>query len=397
VPFTERHLMDLRLSLVRRYLAKEASMIDLCMEYNINPKTGHKWVARFFEGGTPNLVDRSRAPHSQPYAVAEDVVVRVLELRQRHPSWGPKKLRAWLLQHEPKQSWPAASTIGDLLLRRGLIEPRRPASRRPYATPPAAAWTEPNVVWCADFKGWIRVGHEACHPLTITDGYSRYLLRCHGMRETRTLPVQQQFEASFREYGMPLRLRTDNGSPFASKGVGGLSRLSVGWVKLGITPERIVPGKPQQNGRHERMHRTLKAETMRPGASQWDSQQKAFDRFRQEYNHDRPHEALGQKTPGSLYVPSLRRMPDEPTDPVYPPHFVVRRVGKKGCVHWNCGEPSVGVVLAQELVGFEPLAQDRYQLWFGPVYLGLLLEKPKGKHTLIKNLLPTLPSLDATP
>jgi putative transposase len=380
--------MDLRLTLVRRYLAKEASMLALCAEYNVSPKTGHKWLARFNEGGVPNLVDRSRAPHAQPNALADDVVVRVLELRQQRPSWGPKKLRAWLQEHEPTQRWPAASTIGELLLRRGLVAPRRPATRRPCAVPPAASWTAPNIVWCADFKGWARIKTEACHPLTITDGYSRYLLRCDALRDPRTEPVREAFTASFREFGLPFRIRTDNGSPFASKGLGGLSRLSVWWIKLGITPERIVPGRPQQNGRHERMHRTLKAATMHPMAASWAAQQKAFDRFRHEYNHERPHEALGQKTPASLYVPSERRAPSEPTDPVYPSHFITRRPFKNGAVNWNYGQPVLGTVLTHELVGFEPIADGRFQLWFGPIYLGLLLEKPKGKHSLIKNVLP---------
>jgi transposase InsO family protein len=323
------------------------------------------------------------------------MVMRVLELRQRHASWGPKKLRAWLQRHEPTRRWPAASTIGELLLRRGLVTPRRPATRRPYAIPPAAAWTAPNIVWCADFKGWARISSQACHPLTITDGFSRYLLRCDALHDPRTEPVRQAFAASFREYGLPLRIRTDNGSPFASKTVGGLSRLSVWWVKLGVTPERIVPGCPQQNGRHERMHRTLKAATMRPMATSWTAQQKAFDRFRHEYNHDRPHEALDQRTPASIYTPSLHRFADEPTDPVYPPHFVARRPDKKGVVHWNCGYAILGTVLAHELVGFEPVADGRFQIWFGPIYLGLLLEKPKGKHSLIKNLLPPSSSPDA--
>jgi len=380
--------MDLRLSLVRRYLAKEASMLALCAEYNVSPKTGHKWVARFMEGGAPNLVDRSRAPHTQPNAVSEDVVTRVLELRQKHDDWGPKKLRGWLCENEPTRRWPAASTIGEMLSRRGLVTPRRPAARRPCVSPPAAAWVEPNIVWCADFKGWARIKTEACFPLTITDGFSRYLLRCDALREPRTEPVRDAFTASFREFGLPLRIRTDNGAPFASKGLGGLSALSVWWVKLGITPERIVPGKPQQNGRHERMHRTLKAATMQPMASSWPAQQKAFDRFRHEYNHERPHEALGQKAPARSYVPSSRRLPPEPSDPVYPAHFVTRRPNKLGVIAWNYGQPVLGKVLAHELVGFEPVAEGRLQLWFGPVYLGLLVEKPKGKHLLIKNLLP---------
>ena len=367
-------------------------MTALAAAYGIDPKTGHKWVARFLEGGVPNLVDRSRAPHTQARALPDDVVERVLDLRRRHPTWGPKKLRAYLQAHAPALRCPAASTVGELLERHGLVRarPRRP--RTPHPAPPPAAFTAPNVVWCADFKGWFRVGGRPCHPLTVSDGASRYLLCCQGFDRPGGEPVRRAFEATFRQYGLPLRLRTDNGAPFAANAVGGLSRLAVWWVKLGVLPERIEPGRPQQNGRHERMHRTLGAETARPPERSFEAQQQAFDRFRKEYNDERPHEALGQATPASAYAPSPRAMPrGELPDPLYPPEFEARRVHENGSIGWHYGSPVLGAVLGHELVGLEPVGDGRWQLWFGPVYLGLLLEKAKGKHQVLKNLPPPPP------
>ncbi len=333
----------------------------------------------------PALVDRSRAPRLHPQATPAPVVARLVELRKRFPTWGPKKLRAWLMVREPEQYWPSESTIGALLKREGLVQPRPKRRRTPYATQPLAAATDPNYVWCADFKGAFRVGGKYCHPLTITDACSRYLIRCEAFDGEQYEPTRAVFESAFREYGKPLRIRTDNGSPFASKAPGGLSRLSVWWVKLGILPERIEPGKPQQNGRHERMHRTLKQETARPAHPTKAEQQAAFDSFRVEYNNERPHEALGQQTPASRYEPSQWPL-TEPEDPIYPDDFEVRRVHKEGTMRWRYGKLNVSAVLAHEVVGLEPLDNGHWQLWFGPIYLGLLKEGAKSKHQLIKNL-----------
>jgi transposase InsO family protein len=307
-----------------------------------------------------------------------EVAEALLELRRKHPLWGPKKLKAVLMRREPQQRWPALSTIGELLRRAGLTqEARQRRQRVPVATQPFAACTAPNVVWCADFKGKFRVGRTYCHPLTISDGYSRFLVRCQALEGEKLAPVRENFERAFREYGLPLRIRTDNGTPFASRGVAGLSRLSVWWVKLGIIPERIEPGKPQQNGRHERLHRTLKAHTERTASL--DTQQIALDEFRAHYNNERPHEALQQRTPSDVYVPSTRSLSADPGDPEYPEEFLVRRVKSTGAFKFNTTLVPMGSVLGGEAIGCEPIADGRWQLWFGPIYLGVMTELAKGK------------------
>lgn len=362
-------------------------MTQLCDDFGISRKTGYKWVARFLESGIPGLVELSRAPHESPHAVDESTADTIVELRKEHPTWGPKKLLAHLGRKYPKRTWPAQSTIGALLKRHGLVKPRRRRSRTPRASHPLAAATEPNVVWCADFKGKFRVGREYCHPLTISDAYSRFLLECRKTEAERTEPVKKVFEEAFHEYGLPLRIRSDNGSPFASRAVGGLSRLSIWWVKLGILPERIEPGHPEQNGRHERMHRTLKLETATPPRSTMDAQQAAFDCFRYTYNHERPHEALGQRTPASLYVSSLRPMPSYIGEPEYPDEFELRRVNPSGYVKFKTANLSLSTLLAGETVGLEEIDDDRWQLWFGPIYLGLATHQGKKNGlVLVKNL-----------
>jgi putative transposase len=250
-----------------------------------------------------------------------------------------------------------------------------------------AAATKPNVVWCADFKGKFRVGREYCTPLTISDAYSRFLLECRKTEGERTEQVKSVFEQAFHEYGLPLRIRTDNGSPFASRAVGGLSRLSIWWVKLGILPERIEPGHPEQNGRHERMHRTLKLETASPPRPTLDAQQTAFDCFRYTYNYERPHEALEQRTPASIYAPSLRPMPSHISEPEYPEELDLRRVDKNGTVCLRYSIVRLSNLLIGETVGVEEIDDNKWQLWFGPIYLGLVIQQSKGtKATIVKNL-----------
>jgi putative transposase len=385
MPWKERLIVDQREEFIRRMLAKEMPISALCELYGISRKTGYKWVERFMAAGVPGLVDRSHAPKQVPWAVAPSIEEAIVGLRKRYPFWGPRKLRAWLEKHHPETRWPAASTIGHVLRRHGLVQPRRPRRRTPLSQHPLAACTAPNLVWCADFKGAFRVAGRYCHPLTISDGYSRFLLCCEGMDSEQLEPVRRAFGATFAEYGMPLRIRTDNGAPFASSAPGGLSTLSVWWVKLGILPERTQPAHPEQNGRHERIHRTLKSEATRPGSSSAQAQQQAFDRFRHYYNHERPHEALGQRPPASFYQPSPRPMPAEAHDPEYPEHFEVARARRSGCLYWHGGDVVLSSVLGQEVVGLEPLDEQCWQLWFGPIYLGLLTEKRRGKFDLVKN------------
>ena len=365
--------MDLRMRLVTAMLADEDSMTALCEQYGVSRKTGYKWLARYRAAGPAGLAERSRAPQVVPWAITQAQAEAIVGLRRQHPSWGAKKLRARLSARAPAQEWPALSTIGDLLHRAGLS--RRHKRRRARATPtsgglcPAVA---PNEVWCVDFKGWFRTADGArCNPLTVTDAFSRYLLGC-----TITAPnyagCRGPFELLFREFGLPLVIRSDNGAPFASVGLGGLSRLSIWWIKLGITPERIEPGKPQQNGRHERMHRTLKAETASPPATNLARQQQRFDCFRAEFNHERPHEALGQTVPAAHYHPSPRRYPERLTDPAYPANFELRRVRSNGEIKWQGELVYLSKTLTGEITGLAETPEGDAEVWFGPIHLGTI-------------------------
>jgi transposase InsO family protein len=310
----------------------------------------------------------------------------VLQLRQRFPSWGPKKLEAFLKREHTSITVPARSTIASLLKKHGLVTARKPRRRTPASNQPLAAATAPNVVWCTDFKGKFRVDRRYCHPLTISDANSRYLLRCTPLEGERMEAAKSVFEGAFREYGLPLRMRSDNGVPFASSAVGGLSRLSVWWVKLGITPERIQPGHPEQNGRHERMHRTLKAEVASPPRSIWEEQQAALERFRREFNEVRPHEALAQRTPASCYQRSTREYPEHLAEPEYPESFDLRLVKRKGTIMLNGAEITIGSVLGGEPIGLEPVDDGLWHLWFGPVFLGKVRELGNKRAHFDKNI-----------
>jgi putative transposase len=386
VPWKEILVVEQRQAFIEAWLRKDESFNALCERFGVSRKAGYKWVERFRQGGIANLVDRSRAPRSRPQTTPEPVAEAIVRLRQKRCFWGPRKLRAWLASKDPDTQWPAASTIGDLLKARGLVEPVRRRPRVPCSTQPLAAATAPNVVWSADFKGCFRVAGRVCNPLTITDNFSRMLLRLERVDTLREEHVAPVFDAAFEEYGLPWRIRTDNGAPFATRSPGGLSKLSVKWVKLGIIPERIEPGKPQQNGRHERMHRTLKLETASPPRPSMELQQHAFEHFRAVYNEERPHEALGQKTPASMYGRSPRVQPSELPDPEYPDDFELRRVHHNGTIGWHRHQPSLGVVLADQVVGLEPIRDGVWQVWFGPIYLGLFRELSKGRSEFIKNM-----------
>lgn len=385
MPWKETYVMDQRESFIADWLAHRTTLSELCTQYEISRKTGTKWVQRFYEGGLPGLIDRSRRPHHIAHEMKSAVEEEIIKVRLCHPLWGPKKLRSWLLQHEPDQAWPAPSTIGLLLQKKGLIPERRKRFRTPRASEPLSNAREPNDTWCTDFKGCFRVAGKYCHPLTISDAYTRYLLCVQSVDAEREEFVRPVFEKVFREYGLPLRIRSDNGSPFASRTIGGLSKLSVWWIRLGITPERIDPGCPQQNGRHERMHRTLKAETATPPRKNEIAQQTAFDDFRTCYNQERPHEALGNVVPGSIYHASSRTFPDRLLDPMYPLGFEVRRVHKGGMLAVFGGYAILSLVLIDQAVGIEAVEDNRWRLWFGPIYLGLLSNTGKQRLEFLRN------------
>src|SRR5712692_708611 len=352
MPWKTSSVMEEKLRFVFEYDASERTMTELCQHYGISRETGYIWLRRYRATGVAGLVERSRAAQRHPNQTPEDIERMVLDLRQAHMRWGPRKLKRVLQRDEPGRVWPATSTIGALLQREGLVVARRKRTRTaPYSAPLAHA-DEANRVWCADFKGWFRTADgQRIDPLTISDAYSRYLLRCQAVEKTDTARVQAIFEAAFREYGMPEAIRTDNGPPFASSAVAGLSRLAVWWIKLGIVPERIAAGHPEQNGRHERMHRTLKQEAAQPPAANRRQQQRALDRFRQEYNQVRPHEALQMRTPAEVYVPSARKFPEQVREPEYPGYMLVRSVRRQGHFRWKKDEVFLSEVLWGERVG----------------------------------------------
>lgn len=273
-------------------------------------------------------------------------------------------------------AWPAASTVGELLRREGLAHPRPPRRRTPAWSEPLAHAQNPNDVWCADFKGWFLCQNgERCDPLTITDAYSRYLFGCCSVPKTDGPNVRRVMESAFRTYGLPLAMRTDNGPPFASHGLAGLSRLSVWWIRLGITPERIDPGCPQQNGRHERFHLTLKNETADPPRGSLRAQQQAFSHFQHEYNHERPHEALSQRTPAAVYRSSPRPFPSHLPDLVYPFQVWQRSVSAAGHFSWNHHQIYLSVLLEGESVALRPLDDGLFEVLFGPLLLGWFEER----------------------
>jgi transposase InsO family protein len=374
VPWKETVAMEERMRFVMACQAEEESMAQLCRVYGISRRVGYKWRARYLQRGVAGLQDRSKAPRAHPNAVPERLHDRIVQLRGEHPRWGPRKLRV-LLEREAEESIPACSTIGEILKRQGLSVPRRRVRHAP-AGAPLGGCTAANRVWCADFKGWFRTGDGArCDPLTISDGYSRYLLRCQAIRQTGAEAVKRVFEATFRQYGLPEAIRTDNGCPFASVGAAGLSQLSVWWVRLGIDLQRIEPGKPQQNGRHERMHLTLKQETALPPAASIRRQQDRFDGFRREFNEQRPHEALSMNTPASFYEPSPRGYPERLEELAYPREYELRKVAERGQFRWKRWRVMIGKALDGEVIGLEALTQRYWRAWFGPVPLGILDEE----------------------
>jgi transposase InsO family protein len=366
MPWKTSGVVEQRARFVVEYESGEWTMTELCRHFGIARKTGYEMVARWRQAGAEGLKDRSRAPSHHPNQTPAEVEAAVLELRRAHMSWGPRKLRARLEARHPEQAWPAPSTIGALLRRAGLAHARRLRRRTPPFTQPFAQAGDANAVWCADFKGWFCTGDgERIDPLTMTDAASRYLLRCQAVEKTGTEAVRSISEAAFREYGLPLAIRTDNGPPFASRGVAGLSRLSLYWMKLGIVPERIRAGHPEQNGRHERMHRTLAEETARPPEANRRRQQEAFDRFRRTYNQDRPHEALGQKPPAALYTASPRAYPARLPQPDYDSGMEVRSVYPHGQFFWKGHDVFLGKVLAGERIGLEPIDERYWCVCFG--------------------------------
>jgi putative transposase len=368
--------MDQRSRFIDAYLSGAFTKTELCARFHISRRVGYKWIARFDEAGRVGLRDQSRAPKHCPHRITDAVAELICTARRRHPDWGPEKLLDWLRPRHAGVEWPAISTAGDLLKRRGLIKPRR---RRYKATHPGIVPTTthaPNDLWTADFKGEFRTGDdEYCYPLTVADLHTRYLLGCTGLRSTRTLGARAVFEHLFREHGLPCAIRTDNGVPFATTGLHGLSTLSVWWICLGIQPQRILPAHPQQNGAHERMHKTLKRGAIRPPRANLAAQQRAFNRFRALYNDERPHEALKGATPSSRYRSSSRPYPTVLPAIEYPGHFLVREITAAGTFRFGDKLLFLSNALKHYPVGLEEIADGLWSVYFSHVLLARIDER----------------------
>lgn len=375
MPWNEVLLMDEKTRFIADVRSGLHSISELCRRHGISRKTGYKWIRRFQESGPAGLGERSHRTVATGEQTESHVVAALLETRERHPTWGAKKLLAYVARKHPSWSLPAKSTAHDILRRNGLVPTPRRRPRRGHPGKPLTGFTAPNRIWTADFKGQFKTTNGVyCYPLTIQDGHSRFLLECWGLPGTRLMDTKRVFKRVFETYGLPDRIRTDNGVPFASMALARLSRLSAWWIRLGITPELIEPGKPQQNGRHERMHRTLKAETARPPAANTRAQQKRFNAFRAEFNHERPHEALQMKVPAELYRPSDRPYPKHLKPFSYPGHYEVRKVSSNGGVRWNAAWVWVSQILAHSYIGFEEVDHLAWDVYFGPILLGRFFE-----------------------
>jgi putative transposase len=393
--------VDQRMRFVMAVEKQEESFAAVCRRFGVSRKTGYKWLGRYDETGVEGLVDRSRAPRNHPHEISEAIAEGCLAVRRAHPTWGPLKVREWLVRRMPQIEWPAASSIGALFDREGLTVKRRLRHRSPPSSVPFAHCGAANDVWCMDFKGWFSTGDGTrCEPLTLSDAHSRYLLRCQVMDCTDGDHVWPILDAAFREFGLPKSLRSDNGAPFASCGAGGLSKLSVKVIKAGVMPERIEPGKPQQNGRLERLHLTLLQDTASPPARSLRQQIKRFRVFQRLYNDERPHEALGNDTPAEHYTLSPRRWDGVLREPEYGQADLVRRVRHNGEIKWRGGTIYISAALTGEPVRLFDNVDGTWTTFYGPIALGVIahgndrLRMPKRRtrgHVDNASALPTCP------
>lgn len=373
MPWRSASVMDQRVRFVLEAEQGFHSLSELCRRYGISRPTGYKWIERYQAKGLGGLQDRSHRPDACPHATPPEIVARLKQLR-RHRGWGARKLRKVISKEF--ETVPCVDTVHDILRRAGLVKSRKPRRRRTHPGPPTAPMDRPNAVWSVDFKGEFRTGDgKLCYPLTVQDGFSRFLLDCKGMLRINQNHTRRRFDRLFRLYGLPDVIKSDNGVPFASSAIARLSQLSVHWIKLGIRPELIQPASPHQNGRHERMHRTLKAETTRPPKKDLRAQQRRFDTFRQVFNEERPHEALDLETPASIYRASSRPLPARPMDVSYPPHFEVRIISQDKTIRWKNQKVFVSNLLKREYIGLEEVGEGLWSVYFGPVHLGWLDER----------------------
>ena len=391
MPWEETCAMDQKVQLISDWLKNDYTIEELSQGYGISRKTIYKWIERYKLSG--NLEELSRAPLHHPNATDPEIVNMLIETKLKHKNWGPRKIVARLERDYPDSPWPAASTAGSILKREGLVKSRLLRRHTPPYTDPFRECVVPNDIWSIDYKGQFRMGNgRLCYPLTISDNYSRYLLSCQGLYKPTFEKTQPWLERAFREYGLPLAMRNDNGPPFASVALGGISALSVWLIKLRIRPERIQPGHPEQNGRHERMHRTLKEETVAPPKINMAAQQRAFDGFRREYNAIRPHESLQMDVPASFYCTSRRIMPERLPKVEYDPWYTVRQVRSNGYIKWKGEYVFISEAVVGEPVGLRQISEREWEVRFSFYPLGILDEQTgKVRPFKDKKVLPMSP------
>lgn len=378
MPWHETHPVNERLKFVAAALTGRTSMTELCLKFGISRKTGYQLLDRYERDGPDALHDRSRAPRLHPNQTTPEMEAAILRVRKAHPTWGSKKILVILERDLSLDDLPARSTVDAVLKRAGLVRPRHRRARRHPSGPPVVEAHAPNDVWSIDYKGHFRVGDGTrCDPLTVNDVCSRASLECRAMVAPKLEDVQHRLETVFWQRGLPGSVLSDNGPPFGSAGLGGLSRLGVWLLRLGVKPLFIEPGHPEQNGRHERFHETLKAETATPPRASIRAQQSAFTGFQRSYNEDRPHEALDMRVPADVYKPSTRAMPFTVREHEYASDFEVRRVRRDGSMKWAGGFVFVGSAIAHELVGLEAVDGGFWQVHLGPMRLGVLHERSR--------------------
>jgi putative transposase len=377
MPWRESCTMDQRVEFIGEWLSGLSTVVELSERYGLSRKTAYKWIGRYREEGAAGLSDRSSAPLMHGRATAEELVEMILQQKEARPSWGPRKIIAKLAEVYPDLAWPVPSTAGEILKRAGLVKPRRRRFRAPPSLGGLTQAERPNHVWAADHKGWVLLGdRERCEPLTISDSLTRFLIGLSAGDSTCVAQAQAGFERAFEEYGLHETIRSDNGAPFASNGVTGLTALTVWWAKLGIRHERTEPGKPQQNGRHERFHLTLK-EAMEPPAPSRAAQAARFEAFRTDYNEERPHEALGQTPPARHYERSPRELPKRLPEPDYPKEADIRRVRSTGEIKWAGDLLYVSAALIGELVAIEELDNGALRMRFYDTPIGVIDPRQK--------------------
>ncbi len=378
MPWKEENIMDLKTQFVTLAIKRHHTFSDLCKLFNISRKTGYKWLNRFYLSGLPGLEDQPTTPHHKPFGVSPHIIDHIIAIKKKHPTWGARKLKQYINRHSPHLKLPTEVTIHRHLKERGLTRPMRKRRNPGHPGKPFTIPKKPNDIWTTDYKGHFKLmTGDYCYPLTVMDEYSRFMLDVKALKNTAINGAMPRFIHLFKEFGLPRAIKSDNGAPFASFGLARLTKLSVLWIRLGIKPILTEPGSPQQNGKHERMHRTLKAEATIPPSAAFNAQQRRFNNWIEEYNKDRPHDSLGGQTPMDIYRPSDRMMPDKLPDITYPDHFEVRYVSNNGAMRWDTKSVGVTTALTGHYVGLEEVEEGIWAVYYSWKRLGFLNVKKR--------------------